>query len=223
MSPATPPSSPASASRRVPRVTVRQAHVGERAAAAPLADAFESDPVLASFVPAGPARRERLETLFWAMLSSGPVQAGTVDVALDARGRIVGTAVWEEPASNTTSSAGHFIAQIPNYLRALGLRGAMTAARHRSVLRRPRPALPHWYLAEIGVSADARGTGAGSALLEHRLELIDRANAAAYLESSTPRNRTLYRRHGFVDLGRITGLPSGEPEAMWRPRVRVDE
>jgi ribosomal protein S18 acetylase RimI-like enzyme len=73
-------------------------------------------------------------------------------------------------------------------------------------------------LAEIGVSSAARGFGVGTLLLEHRLELIDHTRDAAYLESSTERNRALYRRHGFVELGIIEGLPSGAPMAMWRPR-----
>lgn len=158
--------------------------------------------------------------LFWAMMSSGPLQAGTVDVAIDADGSIAGTAVWES-AQPHRESTRQFLAQIPNYVRALGLKGAMAAALQRSVLQRPRPKLPHWYLAEIGVSSRARGSGVGTALLEHRLELIDRANEAAYLESSTERNRGLYLRHGFVPLGAITGLPSGMPEAMWRPRASL--
>jgi ribosomal protein S18 acetylase RimI-like enzyme len=153
------------------------------------------------------------------MLSSGPLHAGTVDVAVGADGTIMGTAVWEAPLGRG-SQARHLIGQIPNYLRALGAKGAIAAIRHRAVLQRPRPRLPHWYLGEIGVSAEARGQGVGSVLLDHRLALIDRANEATYLESSTERNRALYRRHGFFDLGPITGLPSGRPEAMWRPRIR---
>jgi ribosomal protein S18 acetylase RimI-like enzyme len=172
---------------------------------------------MASFVPPGPRRRHRLEELFWAMLRSGPVQAGTVDVAVDARGEVVGTAVWEAPRTGR-ESPWPTVAQLPGYLRALGIRGAVAALRHRTALQRPRPTLPHWYLAEIGVSTTARGLGVGTSLLEHRLRQIDAAGDAAYLESSTERNRALYRRHGFVELGPITGLPSAEPIAMWRPR-----
>ena len=152
------------------------------------------------------------------MLRSGPLQAGTVDIAVNDRGEIVGTAVWEAPRDRR-EPLWPTVAQLPGYLRALGLRGALAALRHRTVLRRPRPTLPHWYLAEIGVSTEARGLGVGTLLLEHRLQRIDMAGEAAYLESSTERNRALYRRHGFVELGPITGLPSATPMAMWRPRT----
>jgi ribosomal protein S18 acetylase RimI-like enzyme len=199
-------------------ITVRQAHGADAGVSAPLAEAFAEDPVMATFVPSGPGRLVRLDTLFTALLRSGPLAAGTVDVAVDQHGDVVGTAVWEAPRTGP-EPVRPFIAQLPRFLRALGLRGALAAARHRAVLQRPRPRLPHWYLAEIGVSARARGLGVGTVLLEHRLGQIDEARGAAYLESSTDRNRALYRRHGFVELGTITGLPSGEPTAMWRPRA----
>ena len=198
-------------------ITIRRAHPTERAAALPLAEAFSDDPVMATFVPAGPDRRRRLENLFWAMLRSGPLQSGSTDVAVDERGTVVGTAAWEAPHTGREPILPT-VEQIPNYVRALGLRGSIAALRHRAVLQRPRPRLPHWYLAEIGVSSAARGFGVGTLLLEHRLELIDHTRDAAYLESSTERNRALYRRHGFVELGIIEGLPSGAPMAMWRPR-----
>lgn len=199
-------------------ITIRQAQGTDTGVSAPLAEAFEEDPVMATFVPSGPGRLARLETLFTALLQSGPLASGTVDVAVDQRGHVVGTAVWESPRTGP-ETPGPFLAQLPAFLRALGLRGALAAARHRAVLHRPRPRLPHWYLAEIGVAARARGLGVGTALLEHRLRRIDGARGAAYLESSTDRNRALYRRHGFVELGVITGLPSGEPMAMSRPRA----
>ena len=217
MTSSTPAPAPVSPARSV---AVHRARPDERAVAEPLAEAFEHDPVMATFVSPGPDRRLRLEQLFWAMLRSGPLQAGTVDVAVDERGTIVGTAAWEAPRTGR-EPLRPVVAQLPGYLRALGLRGALAALRHRAVLQRPRPRLPHWYLAEIGVSAAARGLGVGTRLLEHRLAIVDDAGDAAYLESSTERNRTLYRRHGFVELGPITGLPSGEPVAMWRPAVRA--
>jgi ribosomal protein S18 acetylase RimI-like enzyme len=83
---------------------------------------------------------------------------------------------------------------------------------------RARPAAPHWYLAEIGVAAAARGRGVGGLLLEHALDRVDRRRDA-YLESSTPHNRRLYRRHGFGDGAPITGLGAAAPISMWRPAV----
>jgi len=39
--------------------------------------------------------------------------------------------------------------------------------------------------------------------MRHVLELCDRAHAPAYLESTNPRNTSLYLRHGFQALGRV--------------------
>jgi ribosomal protein S18 acetylase RimI-like enzyme len=65
------------------------------------------------------------------------------------------------------------------------------------------PAEPCWYLPLIGVDPTCQGRGLGSALLRYALERCDRDGAAAYLESSNPRNIPLYERHGFTAIGSI--------------------
>ena len=61
----------------------------------------------------------------------------------------------------------------------------------------------HWYLPLIGVDPSRQGQGHGSALLRHALARCDRDHLPAYLESSNPRNISLYERHGFERLGTI--------------------
>jgi ribosomal protein S18 acetylase RimI-like enzyme len=178
-----------------------------------LAEAFAEDPVLAGFVPAGPRKLARLALLFAALLRSGPLPDGTVDVAIDARGGILGAAVWEAPGG---IPAHRTLRQAPTFLRALGVAGALRAAVRLRTLDRARPGLPHWRLAEVGVGAAARGLGVGSALLAHGLARVDAEGSAAYLESSTTRNRALYLRNGFAELGELTGLAGSRPVAMWR-------
>jgi ribosomal protein S18 acetylase RimI-like enzyme len=65
------------------------------------------------------------------------------------------------------------------------------------------PKEPHWYLPLIGVDPAHRGRGHGDALMRYALERFDREKVPAYLESTNPRNITLYRRHGFEELGTI--------------------
>ena len=60
-----------------------------------------------------------------------------------------------------------------------------------------------WYLPLIGVDPARQGQGLGSALLKHALEIIDRNSLPAFLESSNPRNISLYERYGFEVVGRI--------------------
>lgn len=60
-----------------------------------------------------------------------------------------------------------------------------------------------WYLSIVGVSPESQGRGVGRRLLERILQRADAAGANAYLETFTPRNKTLYQRLGFVDTATI--------------------
>jgi ribosomal protein S18 acetylase RimI-like enzyme len=66
-----------------------------------------------------------------------------------------------------------------------------------------QPDEPHWHLPLIGVDPSKQGNGYGSSLLQYGLELIDRQGSIAYLENTNPRNKTLYERHGFEEIGVI--------------------
>lgn len=81
------------------------------------------------------------------------------------------------------------------------------------------PHEPHWYLPLIGVDPDRQGRGYGAALMRFATERCDREGVPAYLESSNPRNISLYLRHGFEILGTIQ--VGGSPEMvpmLRRPR-----
>ncbi len=45
--------------------------------------------------------------------------------------------------------------------------------------------------------------GLGALLMKHALRRCDEQGSVAYLESSNPRNISLYERHGFKIIGRI--------------------
>src|SRR5690606_14518947 len=78
------------------------------------------------------------------------------------------------------------------------------------------PHEPHWYLHVVSTLPAHQGRGLGATVLAPVLEGADATGAACYLESTNPRNRTLYRRLGFEDLAPV---PYGGPDmlAMWRP------
>jgi ribosomal protein S18 acetylase RimI-like enzyme len=65
------------------------------------------------------------------------------------------------------------------------------------------PTEPHWYLPLIAVDPARQNQGHGSALLREALARCDRDGLLAYLESSNPRNISLYERHGFEVMGTI--------------------
>ena len=68
---------------------------------------------------------------------------------------------------------------------------------------RYHPEEPHWYLPMIAVDPAVQGRGYGAALMRHAVQRFDRDGAIAYLESTNPRNISLYERHGFEILATI--------------------
>jgi GNAT superfamily N-acetyltransferase len=86
-----------------------------------------------------------------------------------------------------------------------------------TVLEGKHPREPHYYLVFIGVEPDWQGRGLGGAVLAPVLNRCDTEGMPAFLEASTPRNRTLYERHGFTVMEEFT-LGSGAPPQwrMWR-------
>ncbi len=55
----------------------------------------------------------------------------------------------------------------------------------------------------MGVEPNAQGSGLGGALMRHAVARCDDEGAMAFLESSNPRNVSLYERHGFEAMGQI--------------------
>ena len=80
------------------------------------------------------------------------------------------------------------------------------------------PDEPHWYLPLIAADPKWMGQGLGAALMKHALRRCDEQGVAAYLESSNPRNISLYERHGFKIVGRIQSGSSPVLTPMLRPR-----
>lgn len=56
---------------------------------------------------------------------------------------------------------------------------------------------PYWYLPLIAADPFYTGRGLGAALMKHALRRCDEDGMTAILESSNPRNISLYERHGF--------------------------
>lgn len=80
------------------------------------------------------------------------------------------------------------------------------------------PHEPHWYLPLFAADPKWIGQGLGALLMKHALRRCDEQGTVAYLESSNPRNISLYERHGFKITGRIQSGSSPVLTPMLRPR-----
>lgn len=74
-----------------------------------------------------------------------------------------------------------------------------------------------WYLPFIAADPAFTGRGLGAALMKHALRRCDEDGLPAYLESSNPRNISLYERHGFEAIGQIQ--PGDSP--LMTPMLRM--
>ena len=73
-----------------------------------------------------------------------------------------------------------------------------------------------WYLEYLAVDPSKQGSGLGSLILKESLKVIDELGEAAYLESSTPQNMSLYERFGFRFLKKIQVGSSPQINTMFR-------
>jgi GNAT superfamily N-acetyltransferase len=75
------------------------------------------------------------------------------------------------------------------------------------------PEEPFWYLDHIGVEAEHRGGGVGTALIQHGLAFADRDMVPAFLETGRPGNVAYYERRGFRTIS-DDDAPGGGPH-IW--------
>jgi GNAT superfamily N-acetyltransferase len=75
------------------------------------------------------------------------------------------------------------------------------------------PEEPFWYLDHIGVDAEHRGGGVGTALIQHGLAFADRDGVPAFLETGRRGNVVYYECRGFRTIAEGNG-PGGGPH-IW--------
>jgi GNAT superfamily N-acetyltransferase len=109
-----------------------------------------------------------------------------------------GAALWLPPGVHPDEDA---LGQIVEETVSPSMRGDLMSMMEQ--MGQCHPEEPHWYLPLIGVDPAHQGKGHGTALMAHALERCDREGVLAYLESTNPRNITLYLRHGFKPVAQI--------------------
>jgi GNAT superfamily N-acetyltransferase len=190
---------------------VRVADAGDVAVLArALAAAFSDDPVWSWLLPDDASRRRRLERYFALELRSVVLPRGTAFAAPGDVGAalVLPPQQWRLPPA---VAVGHG----PAYARIFGRRlPRATAYLGRMESRHPRG--DHHYVAYVGVVPGHQGRGHGRRLLEPTLERCDREGLPAYLEASSPGNRRLYERLGFVTFEELRFLGSPPLALMLR-------
>lgn len=177
-----------------PSTEIRSATPDEMSqAVAAIVAAFLTDPI-ARFAWPSPHDHLRAMPLATREFAGGSFEHGTAYVSAD----FCGSALWLPPGVH------------PNGEALEGVFRDTAKAEHLDDLlatfekmEQWHPEEPHWYLPLVGVEPNAQGKGLGAELMRHAVARCDQEGALAYLESSNPRNISLYLRHGFEVMGEI--------------------
>lgn len=177
---------------------------------ATLAASFQDDPMMMWAFPDPVARVRRLSTL-WGFLAAHVYIPGGVCTTTEDHTAV---ALWRDP-TNTRSEEfrdAHgvaFLEAMEGDMERLGSMGRTMNDHH--------PPGDHWYLLAIGVQPAAQGRGLGGALLTYTLQDLLPAGMPAYLEATSPRSLTLYRRLGFTEISAFSTEDSPTLWGMWYP------
>jgi len=163
----------------VAAVTVRSLRPGEEpAAAVALCDAFDRDLLARWIYPEARRRRDRMGSMFTELVTDPPPGA-VIDVTDD----LDAVAIWQPPGSDVHRPPPPDTAE--DVVRLFGAVGTAM------------PAQPFGYLMFLG--SRTPGVGNGSALLRHRLALVEGPTA---LWTGSPANVAFYESHRFRVLSR---------------------
>ena len=158
-----------------------------------LAAAFADDPLMA-WMFTDPTKAAIHRRQFFAIGARSGVEGGHAHLLVD-DDEVVAAAVWSGPGRQLYG--GPFGEQAGVLVLAAEGERARQVGEGLAPMRELRPEEPHFYLGLLGVSPERRGGGLGARLLDASLEVVDRFGAVAHLESSNPRNVSLYERAGF--------------------------
>ena len=192
-------------------LSIRRATQADRTTvAAIITAAFFDDPVCSWLLPDEARRRELLTPMFQLYVDAY-LRHGETYLTADG----TGVAVWLPPNTQLLTPEGEeaFVGAIVENAGS----DVERIFKLDEIFATYHPKVPHYYLQFLAVVPALQSRGIGSGLLRQGLERSDAEGMPVYFESTSPRNRALYERHGFVSQGVFT-LPDGGPElpCMWR-------
>ena len=165
-----------------------------------LTAAFWDDPVFRWAMPDDDRRLGDLPELFDAFVAGFLPLGGTYTTAIGS-----GAALWAPPGTAPEVDLD------PAWMSAWPRMGEVV-----ELLESTHPHEACWYLNLLAVEPSAQGRGIGAALLREVLAIADSSGVPAYLEATSPSNRRLYERHGFVTTAELRVSDCPPLWAMWR-------
>jgi GNAT superfamily N-acetyltransferase len=178
------------------------------------AEGFYDDPVLSWVLRDDSKRLAQLVNIMGGLVDDMLPDRGTVHV-IDA----ACAALWRGPDFDEARPASQRMQDAPESEQPEDLFSEEEVERLITlggVMAEGHPHERHWYLNVVSTLPSHQNRGLGSAVLQPVLEDADLQGWPCYLESSNPRNVSLYLRHGFVETGQLP-LPDGPSLIqMWR-------
>ena len=175
---------------------------------ATLTESFFDDPLMTWAFPDPSVRAQRLSTMWRYMAEFVYLPGGMCTTTQDHSA----VALWRDPSNLRSeefreSRGVEFFEAMHGDLDKISTMGRAMAEHH--------PTEPHWYLLAIGVLPESQGRGLGGDLLNFTLREFRPRDVPAYLEATSPRSRTLYRRLGFEELSEFAAEDSPPLWGMW--------
>ena len=153
---------------------------------------FSSDPFVRWLCPHGQTYLNFVEALN--AFGGRAVESGSAFIADGDRG----AALWLPPTVEPDSEK--FIGEVEKFVEQ---ERKELLFRILEEFEEYHPEEPCWYLPLIAVDPAHQGSGIGSELMKAAMIKIDEDKLPSYLESSNPRNVSLYERYGFEVMGQI--------------------
>jgi ribosomal protein S18 acetylase RimI-like enzyme len=184
-----------------------------------LAEAFFEDALAKFMFPDAEERKAKLPWHFAALARYG-VLFGEV---LTNSGTPQGAAVWLPPGSSFMTPervAASGLDASPAVLGEEAFGRFMGVMEHLEAFHQKDVAPEHWYLAGIGVRAEARGMGLAVSWIEEVATRADQRGVPCYLETAEADNVPFYEKRGFTVVRQGTAPVGAVPYWTMRRESR---
>ncbi|MBO0795803.1 MAG: GNAT family N-acetyltransferase, partial [Ktedonobacteraceae bacterium] len=133
---------------------------------------------------------------------------------------VAGASCWLLPAHTLTfgSLLRSGALALPFQIGLAAIRRLQSAETYNEAMHQRVIGQPHNYLWLLGVDPASQGRGNGGKLIQVGLERADAAGLPCYLETSNPKNVTLYQKYGF-EVAEEGVLPGQGPHVWAMKRM----